>query len=206
MPRRPDISRVKVNAKEDLDDTRTRYMTAHESNMDYLLVRWIASMTAVEVYAIWEWYAEERLTRALANSPRHFLEENDIRGLKSIPIGLATVLVRGGNRYFDFRSTGDLIDKANRLVGKSENPFRNLPTQVKRYLDTLGAIRNYVVHQSDSALVSYKKYLTEVYNIKSKPEPDEFLNAIDKRASSLTRFKPRLVGLMGTVKQAIDHS
>jgi len=176
MPKVANIQRVKDLAYSQLRVSRERYEelipTLYHSQ--YILLRWIASMTAVEVYAIWERYAERRLTIALSNHPQHFFAANGIRGMKSIPVGLATVLVRDGGRYFDFRSTSDLIDKGDRLVGRADNPFRNLPAKLKKYLDTLGAIRNYIVHQSDSALAAYKNYLSSVYNVKSKPSPPEF--------------------------------
>jgi hypothetical protein len=126
--------------------------------------------------------------------------------MKSIPIGLATALVRGGGKYFDFRSTSDLIDKGDRLVGRANNPFRNLSPDLRKYLDTLGAIRNYIVHQSDSALASYKGYLSSVYNVKSKPSPPEFLNAIDFRAGSPFRYRQRLRGIIKVVEKAVDLS
>jgi len=163
-------------------------------------------MTSVEVYAIWERYAEKRLTIALSNHPGQFLEDNGIKGMKSIPVGLATTLVRSGGRYFDFRSTADLIDKADRLVGKVDNPFRKLPANLRKYLDSHGAIRNYIVHQSDSALTSYKRHLSNVYNVKAKPGPPEFLNSIDYRADSPARYERRLKGIMRVIERCIDLS
>jgi hypothetical protein len=160
-------------------------------------------MTAVEVYATWERYAERRLTIALAHHPVNFLLNNGIRGLKNILVGLASVLVRGDGRYFDFRSTSDLIDRAKRLVGASQNPFAVLTTDQRNYLDTLGAIRNYTVHQSETAFASYKRFLSEVCGVNAKPQPDEFLNAIDYRASSPLRGRPRIMGLIAVVEQVI---
>jgi hypothetical protein len=208
MPKVANIQRVKDSAYSQLKVSRERYegLIPKYFSSDHILLRWIATMTAVEVYAIWERYAERRLTIALSNHPQHFLAVNGIRGMKSIPVGLATALVRGGGRYFDFRSTSDLIDKGDRLVGRVDNPFRNLPADLKKYLDTLGAIRNYIVHQSDSALAAYKNYLSSVYNVKSKPSPPEFLNAIDLRAGSPASGRQRLRGIIKVVEKCIDLS
>jgi hypothetical protein len=94
----------------------------------------MAKMTAVEVYAIWERYAEMRLTVALAHHPEQLIKDNEIYGLKFIPLGLASVLVRGAGRYFDFRSCAELIDQGNRLVGKTKNPFQPVTKHQKDYL------------------------------------------------------------------------
>jgi hypothetical protein len=137
MPKVANIKRIKDAANSQLDISRKRYTEAI-SQTHYHLLRWIASMTAIEVYGIWERYAEKRLTIALTNHPQQFFADNNIKGMRLIPAGLAKALVRGGGRYFDFRSTSDLIDKGDRLVGKANNPFRNLPPNLKKYLDTLG--------------------------------------------------------------------
>lgn len=202
------LNRIKDKAKQQLCRSQARYINikARLDQKDYLFLRWVASMTAVEVYAIWERYAEKRLAIALTYHPQKLIVENNIKGLRAVSIGLATMLVRGGNRYFDFRSTSDLIEKSDRLVGKPNNPFRNISKQVRDYLDTLGGIRNYIVHQSDSGLASYKSYLSKVYDVKAKPGPEEFLNAIDSRVNSPAKREPRIVGLIKSVEQAIDLS
>jgi len=206
MPRKPDIMKFKKKALSQLGSAVRRYQRCRQEQLNYSILRWIASMTAVEVFAIWERYAERRLTLALVYHPEKFIEENAIRGLKSISTGLSAVLVRKGNRYFDFRSMSDLIDKSDHLLGRNENPFRKISPEAKNYLDTLGAIRNYIVHQSDSALSTYKRYLSNVYRTKSKPEPDEFLNSIDYRSGSPARHKPRLLGLISIVEDVIRNS
>jgi hypothetical protein len=204
VPGRPDLSRVKGRALGQLKFAEKRYASAIANQTHYLLLRWIASMTVVEIYAIWERYAEKRLTVALAHHPEQLIEDNDIRGMKFIPVGLASILVRGGGRYFDFRSCSDLIDRSKRLVGAKNSPFRVLTKKHKQYLDTLGAIRNVVVHQSDSALAAYRRHLTEVYGLKAKPGPDEFLNAIDYRAGSPARYQQRVNGLIVVVGEVVN--
>lgn len=116
------------------------------------------------------------------------------------------VLVRDGRRYFDFRSVDDLIQRGDRLVGKNDNPFRRLTPQMKAYLDALGAIRNHIVHASDSAAAAYKTQLSKVYGFKSKPYVEGFLNVIDHRLDSPARHKERIVGLMTILKQVVKVS
>lgn len=206
MPRHIDLTVLKRKSIAELNSALARYEKATSQNLDYLLLRWIAAMTVVEVYAVWERYAEKRLVAALNHYPSHFLENNDIDGIEHISYGLATVLVRSGTKFFDFRSTSELIDKADRIVGKIENPFRVLNPTDKHYLDTLSAIRNYIVHQSEAALKSYKRSLETTYGIKSKPTPTEFLNAKDFRKSSPARYKSRLHGLIAIIKDSIDRT
>ena len=98
-------------------------------------------MTAVEVHAVWERYAEQRLVAALNHSPAFFLNEHWIRGVTRIPSGLAAYAVRGGGRYFDFRSMSDLIDRSDRLLGRVANPFRAIHVNERDYLDALSSIR-----------------------------------------------------------------
>jgi hypothetical protein len=56
-----------------------------------------------------------------------------------------------------------------------------------------------VVHESERALAAYRRYLTDVYGVKSKPKPEEFLNAIDYRAGSPAKNRPRVNGLIVVV-------
>src|SRR4029453_13430295 len=108
---------------------------AIDANLRYDLLRWIATMTAVEVHGIWERYVEHRLVAALNHHPETFLAENGVKGIKLVSSGLAAYLVRGGARYFDFRSTSELLDRGDRLVGKGDNPFRQLKKRERDYLD-----------------------------------------------------------------------
>jgi hypothetical protein len=160
-------------------------------------------MSAVEAHAVWERYAEQRLVVALAHHPSAFVAANGVRGLKRIPVGLASVLVRGGGKYFDFRSCSDLLNVGDRLVGRPQNPFRRLSPSQRDYLDALSAIRNLIVHQSEAALAAYKRALTAVYGMKARPAPDEFLTALDLRPTSPLHRQPRLHGLLAVLHTAI---
>jgi hypothetical protein len=204
MARPADLNGLRRRMLADLARASTRYGSCRTKlSADHLLVRWIAAMTAVEAYVVWERYAEARLVVALAHDPAEFVARHTIRGLRRIPVGLATVLVRGGGRYFDFRSSADLIDKGDRIVGKNHNPFRRLASERQGYLDTLGAIRNCIVHRSETAVTAYKRQLSKVYGMKARPDPDEFLNAVDFRATSPLRREPRVRGLIAVVESAI---
>jgi hypothetical protein len=75
-------------------------------------------MTAVEVHQTWERYVEMRLIAALNHDARHFLAAQNITGANHVPLGLATYIIRGGNRYFDFKSMGN----------SSTRPTRGLPS------------------------------------------------------------------------------
>jgi hypothetical protein len=163
-------------------------------------------MTAVETHAIWERYAERRLIVGLALSPDHLIAENGIRGLRRMPIGLAEVVVRGGGRFFDFRSFDDLMGRATKLVGKSRNPFAPIAPDARDYLDTLAAIRNFIVHQSDASRVAYRAALRRTYSIASIPEPEEFLNAKDLRKGHRPTGSKRILGLIEIVRSAIASS
>ena len=163
----------------------------------------MAEIVAVHLYAQWERYAEERLTEALVKHSSKFLDSNGIRRMKSIHKNLALVFVREGHRYFDFRSTGELMQKSDRLVGSENNPLRRLTAQLKSDLDTLGAIRNHIVHLSDSAGKSYNKRLSTSYGLISSPYVQSFLTAIDRRKSSPARNKERIIGLMEILRQAV---
>jgi len=83
-------------------ETMQVYNEARQRKMRYLSRRWIVSMVAVDVYAIWERCAERRVVAGLNHHPQQFLTANGIRSLKRVPLTLATVLIRTGTRYFDF--------------------------------------------------------------------------------------------------------
>jgi hypothetical protein len=163
-------------------------------------------MSAVEIHAVWERYVEGRLVAALNHDASNFLTAQNIKGVTHVSYGLATYIVRGGNRYFDFRSIGDLVGKADRWLGKTKNVFRHINKSDQKYVDALASIRNCVVHDSDAALESYKYHLLQVYGIKASPEPDEFLNAKDNRAASPAPKERRLKGLAVVLKRCIQHT
>lgn len=164
----------------------------------------MAEIVAVHLYAGWQRYAEDRLVEALINHPQQFLLQNRISNLKRIPRALAAVLVRGGERYFDFRSTEDLVRKGDRFVGQAANPFRRLPKSLQSELDCLGALRNRIVHYSESARKAYKKRTMEIYGLKRERYVEGFLTSIDRRSNSRARGKERITGLMEVVRQAVN--
>ena len=203
MPKTANVKRVKDSALDRLYFSSARYEDARfDTGLQRSFVAWVAAMTAVEIYATWERYAEERLTIALSNHPEHFLREKNVRGVKKISLGLATALILGGNKYFDFRSTDDLIRIGKTMVGANNNPFSTLQP-IRGYLDALSVIRNYVVHQSESGLKAYKVKLSTVYGMKRYPFPTVFLNSVDRRRGCPASHKPRITGLIETVRNAI---
>jgi hypothetical protein len=206
MPRTVDIPRLKAKSVRALAQAMSRYDQAKADQLHYLLLRWIAQMTVVEVHSVWEQYTEGRLVAALNHNPSHFLKTEEIKGVSRVSSGLALYIIRGGGRYFDFRSTSDLLEKGDRWLGKSGNPFRSITADERAYIDTLIAIRNCVVHRSDAAVASYKRSLKSVYGIVSAPEAEEFLNTLDYRASSPARRKSRLHGLVAIVTTAIQKT
>lgn len=202
MAKKINLTALKTKSRDDINYAIQRYERADKKGLHYLLVWWIAQMTAVEIYTVWERYVEDRLVAALNHAPQHFLKAHNIVGVSRISSGFAAFIVRGG-RYLDFRSTNDLIGKADKWLGKTGNPFRQLSKEQRDYLDCLLAIRNCVTHGSAPSLKAYKRHLKEMYGISSAPVPDEFLNAKDYRTESPMRNKSRLHGLAKVVKTAI---
>ena len=100
---------------------------------------------------------------------------------------------------------GDLKGIASKFLDDSVNPFYAITKPEEEYLNTLSAIRNYIAHKSDSALVTYKRSLGITYGIKSKPQPDEFLNAVDYRAVSTAKGKPRIIGLLSILNSVVSR-
>jgi len=164
MARSVNVPALKLRAQEDVSAALQRYADAAPlidpaNPNQYNLLRWIAQMTAVEIHAIWERYVEDRLVAALNHNPNHFLLQNNIVGVTRMSRGFARFVVRGGNRFFDFRSLSDLLRKADLWLSKSRNPFRTLTVPhhgyVDRdYIDALSTIRNVIVHGSDAARTS----------------------------------------------------
>jgi hypothetical protein len=204
MPRTIDMVAKKSKFENDVNAAVDRFESADPGKR--YLKRWIAQMTAVEIHSIWERYAEIRLVAALNHHPDHFLREHQIAGVKRISSGLASYIIRGGNRYFDFRSSDDLLGRSKRWFSDADNPFRNLTAVDRSYIDALSAIRNFIVHRSDAASEMYRQRLKKVYGVKSAPEPDEFLNSKDPRSASPARNKPRVLGLAVKVIDAIRRT
>lgn len=82
-------------------------------------------MSVVELHGIWERYAEARLVALLNHNSTHFVSEQNLTGIEHVSMGLASYIVRGGNRYFDFRSMGELIKRADRCAGQGLNPSQD---------------------------------------------------------------------------------
>jgi hypothetical protein len=201
MARKIDLPALRKSSAQAAREATALYDRA--GALDYWFQAWIAKMSAVEVHAVWERYVETRLVAALNHNPKNFLEEQNIVGLSGISVGLARYIVRGGNRFFDFRSMDDLKGKANRWLGAAANPFNALPAGDLAYIDCLAALRNCVVHGSEASVKAYKRSLKTVYGIKAASEPAEFLHAKDQRAASPARYKSRLHGLVEVIARSI---
>ena len=206
MPRKIDVANLKTRSTALLAHVQTRIDKAIATNLDFYLIRWMCRMSAVEVHTIWERYVEKRLIAALNHDASHFVREEEIKGVKHVSSGLADYIVRGGGKFFDFRSMSQLIDKGNAWLGVNANPFCNLSKNDKQYIDALASIRNCIVHNSDAAQATYRRHLKSVYGITYAPGPDEFLFAKDNRQGSPFRYQPRLKGLAVVIDRAIRQS
>lgn len=192
MPRLLHLPRIRSVATDRIRSTLDRLGRIERSRPHLDDRRWANAMSLVSIHSAWERFAEHRLALELNHSPDHFLKTNIVKGIHSIPKGLALYLVRGGMNYFDFRSCSDLLSKGDKLLSPAGNPFRNITASSRNVLDCMAAIRNAVVHESDSAMDSYKKRLRNDFGIKSAPSPGEFLDSIDRRRNSPTMGRKRI--------------
>lgn len=205
MARKIDLSALRKKAVQDVREATKLY--DNTASLEYWNHAWIAKMTAVEVHAIWERYAETRLVAALNHNPKHFISEEGIVGLAGVSVALARYIVRGGRAYFDVRSTDDLIGKANKWLGNTANPFASLTLSDRAYIDCLTAIRNCVVHGSETSVTGYKRSIRKVYGlVKAPTDPAEFLHAKDPRASCPAPNKARLHGLVDVIAKVIQKT
>jgi hypothetical protein len=204
MPRTIDLAALRKKSAHEVREATELYDKC--GAFEYWHQAWIAKMTAVEIHAIWERYVETRLVAALNHHPKHFIHEQNVAGLTRISTGLARYIVRGGRNYFDFRSTDELINKGNQWLGSTLNPFNSLSNTDRAYIDCLTAVRNCVVHGSETSYKAYKRTIRKVYGIKSAPEPAEFVHAKDHRPTSPARRKSRLHGLAFVVARSIANT
>lgn len=206
MPRRVNLHLLRKNAVKEVDAAMRQYKKAIKDALHYHTLWYIGAKVAIDLHAAWERFAEERLIAALNHAPATFIHNNEINGVRHIPVGLAAVLVRGGSRYFDFRGTDDLIKRADGLLGKSSNPFRKITKDDRKYLDTLSGIRNCIVHNSKLAFSTYKRMIRTTHGIKAAADPEEFLSAIDRRRDSPARNQSRLQGFIVVLKRTIRRT
>ncbi|WP_316206775.1 MULTISPECIES: hypothetical protein [unclassified Bradyrhizobium] len=114
MPRKIDLTKLKQRAHKEIKSLLDRIQHAEDSKFDYLLIRWMSAMTAVELHGIWERYAENRIVAGLNHDSSHFICEEAISGVSHVTVGLASFIVRGGNKIFRFS-----IDGRPNLEGRS---------------------------------------------------------------------------------------
>ena len=204
MPGKINLVRLAKSSMRQIDESLETYDEIRQIS-DHHPKRWASQFAAVELHAIWERYAEKRLIAALNHYAAHFLEQIDAHGVRRVPSGLASYIVRGGKRFFDFRDSHDLIRIGDRLLSPINNPFRELTDSRKQYINCLGAIRNHIVHGSDAADRTYRESLRgKPYHMKFVPTPGEFLNALDNRRESAARGAPRVIGIGLVLRDAIE--
>jgi hypothetical protein len=136
MARKFDLKKLRSEAQADLREAINTVTKASVNPAEYLFARWVCKMVAVDIHAVWERFVEDRAAAALNHNPHHFLKENDVKGVENISSGLAYYIVRGGARYFDFRSMSDLWGKSDQWFGKSTNPFRKVSGTDVPYIDS----------------------------------------------------------------------
>lgn len=203
MAKTIDLAKLRKNSTGALDAIVARVNTAAGANVDGSVVKWMCAMGLVEAHTLWERYVENRLAAAVNHDAKHFISENNIKGVTRVSSGLAFYVVRSGGKFFDFRSMSELLGKADQLLGKSGNPFRKASVEERDYLDGLAAIRNKIVHNSEAARTAYRRQLRALYDLRTTPEPPEFLSALDNRITSPLRGNRRLEGLIAVVKKVI---
>jgi hypothetical protein len=208
---RMNLSRLKKDSKASLNQLEDQlgYLTSgwskdYDLRIEEDISKWAFRMSVVDVHSVWERFCEDRLAIALNHDPKYFLERHEVSGVSRISKGLAYYIVRGGLRYFDFRSMNDLIGKADHCVGQDFNPFRKIAPERRKYLDILATIRNFVVHGSVASEVAYKAIVVKNYGLSPAPKVQEFLGKMDRRQESPAQNWPHLVGFIRVVDSAID--
>lgn len=204
MPRKMNLSALRSKFAKEINSAICVYDAT--AGMNRFWRCWVARMTVVEIHGAWERYVENRLVAALNHNPKHFLQQQNIAGVTRVSPGFARYIIRGGRRFFDFRSMGDLTEKANRWLGKSLNPFSSITAKDRSFIDCVAAIRNHVVHGSEASVAAYKQSLRSVWGIKAAPTPDEFLNAKDWWTPSPARYKSRLHVLAEVIERTIKNT
>ena len=207
MARTIDVPGLKTGSIRSLHGASNRlgYIGTAESEHELVFQRWVYAMTAVEIHSIWERYVERRLVAALNHDAGHFIDKEELKGVTRVSAGFAFYIVRSGQKYFDIRSSGELLDKSDKLLGQP-NPFRALTLNVRNYLDAMYAIRNLVVHGSTAAMTAYNREMNSKYGVRYPPKPGEFLCAIERRAGAPGRGRTRLSGIISVVTDAINQT
>jgi hypothetical protein len=159
MARKINLTKLKINSTSSIDVLIKRIADAEVKNFHHLLIRRMCAMTAVELHGIWERYVEDRLVAGLNHDPSFFVADQGLTGVNNVSKGLAHFVVRGGQKYFDFRSMGDLTGRSNRFLGEQNNPFKNIPKSDREYINALAAVRNRVVRGSDASIAAYNAAL-----------------------------------------------
>jgi hypothetical protein len=180
-----------------------RYENVKVGGANDSLVRWVAQMSLVEIHAVWERYAEERLVAAFNRDASHFIRAQEIKGIRHISKSLAHILVRENRDFFQFSNVEGLVAKGKKFLGQENNPFSKIPAEIRTYLNFLAKIRNHIVHESDYSKGRYTTAVKSDYGI-SAPSPGEFLSTIDRRSTSPAQGKSRLHAIALMTQRAIS--
>ncbi len=80
-----------------------------------------------------------------------------------------------GDRYLDFRNTGEIVGRAKRILVTANNPFDHLTSTVRKSIDQFYILRNYVAHRSERAYRAYRSLLQNDYHYERIVRPGVFL-------------------------------
>lgn len=131
----------------------------------------------------WEWYVEKIICECLKDDTRQLSKHLDLDLPKSITIDECIGYLNGLG-YFDLKDVDHLKSIAKNILIDSKNPFKNINTEAKKYINDFYKLRNYVAHRSKKS----KKALIKIYqnyNQKDFIEVGDFLlrksNSNDKK-------------------------
>lgn len=147
----------------------------------------IVEAFTIKTICDWEWYVEKILCECLCEDTTQLSKHLVL----NLPLKISKdecVAYLNGLGYFDLKSASNLKAIARRILIESKNPFQNISSQARGYIDDFYCLRNYVAHRSNKSkntlVNTYSKY-----NQSDFVEVGDFLLTQSKLTDKTIRFQ-----------------
>ena len=180
----------------DVLDKVVAQIVARQIGVDLAESNVLAEGLVLTLAGYWEEVVDEDFVDALNRDTSAYAEHIRIELPKNLSRDVCFGLLVG-DRYLDFRNTGEIVGRAKKILVPANNPFEPLSTTVRNSIDQFYILRNYLAHRSQRAKRAYRGMLETKFGYQRVVQPGAFL-----RAKGDSLGKPRLEFFLHRFREA----